>query len=78
MGAIQATTGAKARKARKATFTTEVVDGKRQFTPVNKRAKAFTTVLGQKTLQVKDLKNIKKAGFRTYEYIGGKLKAITL
>lgn len=69
------------RKPRKATFTTETSKGVRKFTPVNRHAKAFAVVLGKKTakLEVKDLKRIKEAGFRTYEYTEDKkLKAISL
>lgn len=68
----------KVAKPRKATFVTETVDGKRTFTPVNKRAKAFATVIGLKTLEVKNLKAIKKAGFRVYEYRDNQLKAISV
>lgn len=65
-----ATTGQvrKARKARKATFTVKTVDGVREFTPVNKRAKAFAIVLGVKALSSKHLKAIKKTGLRVYQY----------
>lgn len=65
----------KARKARKATFkaTTEGT-----FTPVNKRAKAFATVLGLTTLTKANLKAIRKAGFAVRQYEDGKLKAIAL
>lgn len=67
-------------KPRKATFTTEVVKGVRKFTPVNKRAKQAAILLGKKTatLEATDLKRIKDAGMRTYEYVEGQLKAIKL
>lgn len=57
-------------KPRKATFTTEEVKGVRKFTPVNKRAKQAAILLGKKTakLVVSDLKIIKTAGLRVYQY----------
>lgn len=64
------------RKPRAVTFTVKTVKGERQFTPVNKRAKTFATVVGSKTLTVKNLKGIKKAGFRVLE--SPSLKAIKL
>lgn len=68
-------------KPRKATFTTETVKGERKFTPVNKRAKQAAILMGKKTakLVVADLKTIKAAGMRVYEYTeDNKLKAISL
>lgn len=64
------------RKPRAVTFTTKVVKGVKQFTPVNKRAKAFATVVGAKYLTVKNLKGIKSAGYRPAEYKGDKIVTI--
>lgn len=67
-------------KARKATFTRESVKGVDKFTPVNRHAKLAAALMGKKTakLEITDLKNVKKAGLRVYEYVEGELKAVKL
>lgn len=60
-------------KARRATFTADVVNGKTVFTPVNKRAKQWAAK--QKTLERKQLRAIKAAGLRVSVWTDGKLKA---
>lgn len=67
-------------KPRKATFTTEEKQGERRFTPVNRHAKLAAALMGKKTatLTVADLKNVRKAGLRIYEYVDGALKAVKL
>lgn len=67
MGATTKVKVNKTSKPRKVTFTVKTVKGVRRFTPVNKRAKAFATVIGGKSLEAKHLKNIKKAGFSVCE-----------
>lgn len=72
----------KTAKPRKATFLTTTDDkGERKFQPVNRHAKLAAALMGKKTakLEVKDLKNVKAAGLRVYEYTEDKkLKAISL
>lgn len=61
------------KRMRAVTFTVKTTKGKREFTPVNKRAKMFATVVaGPMTL--KNLKGIKEAGYRVLE--SPSLKAI--
>jgi hypothetical protein len=50
---------------RATTFTVKTVAGKRQFMPVNKRAKAIAELAGVKTLTRKHLVQTQKLGFRT-------------
>lgn len=75
-------TTAKTGKARKATFLTTTDDkGVRKFQPVNRHAKLAAALMGKKTakLSLDELKNVKKAGLRVYEYTEDKkLKAISL
>lgn len=66
----------KARKARVVSFTVAVKNGKRSFTVVNKRAKAFGELAGSTTLKLKHLKAIKALGFRVVE--SGTLEPIAL
>jgi hypothetical protein len=68
----------KARKARAITFEVTLKCNRRQFKPVNKRAKAFAELAGVQVMAVKHLKTIKALGFRVVENSNGELKAITL
>ena len=50
--------------SRKVTFVVTSKNGKRVFTPVNKRAKAFAAVAGVDQLSRKHLVGIKKLGYK--------------
>lgn len=66
-------------KPRKATFTVEVIKGKRQFTAVNKRAHTVARKLGKRTkLSLAELKStVGKGSYKFYAYgVDGTLKPI--
>lgn len=74
-------TATKTAKPRKATFVRETDDkGVSKFKPVNRHAKLAAALMGKKTasLEAKELKTVKAAGLRVYEYVDDKLKAITV
>jgi hypothetical protein len=66
----------KGRKARVVSFTVVTVNKRRNFTPVNKRAKAFADIAGVTKLSTKHLKAIKALGFKVVET--GSLNPISL
>lgn len=63
---------------RKATFTSEVVKGKRVFTAVNKRAHAVCRKNGKKSkLGVSELKSsVRKGTYKFYVWNNGVLKPV--
>lgn len=66
---------------RKATFTVKLVNGVRQFTPVNKRAKTVAHKLGKRTkITLHELRSTEgKGSYRFYAYTSkGTLKKIAL
>lgn len=64
------------KQPRKVTFTVTKKGNTRIFTPVNKRAKSFAAIAGTATLTSKNLKGIKKLGYKVAE--SPSLKAIEL
>jgi hypothetical protein len=61
---------------RKVTFTITKANGKRLFTPVNKRAKEFAVLADKDQLSSRQLKAIRKLGYVVAE--SPTLKTITL
>lgn len=69
MGSTSKKNAGKKFKGYKVTFTVEVKDGVRVYTPVNRRAKLVADVYGGKVTS-RDLKEVKETGWRPYMWVG--------
>lgn len=79
MGSTSKKNAGKKFKGYKVTFTVEVKDGVRVYTPVNRRAKLVQEISGGKVTSAV-LKEVKKAGYRPYMWVevGGEKKLYSI